>query len=171
MVSVLGINLELATESPPPILYHYTSQDGLFGILESKSIWASKIQYLNDETELNLGVQTATRIIKELLQDTPEPIKQKFLNFLSNDVQRIERTNVFVSCFSAVGDLLSQWRGYCPRGIGYSIGFDSGKLEALARNRNFLLRSCVYNPTAQKKIIVDSINQGATTFGQACTWR
>jgi hypothetical protein len=51
MDSVLGINLELATDSPPPILYHYTSQDGLLGILDSKSIWASKVQYLNDEQE------------------------------------------------------------------------------------------------------------------------
>ena len=35
----------------PPRLYHYTSQEGLLGILSSKTLWATRIQYLNDSTE------------------------------------------------------------------------------------------------------------------------
>lgn len=160
MVSVLGINLELATESPPPILYHYTSQDGLFGILESKSIWASKVQYLNDEQEFNLGLQVARTVIKEQLEDNPDSVKKRFLDQLCSDLEKIERTNVCVCSFSERGDLLSQWRGYCPHGTGYSIGFESAKLNEHAKGYNFLLASCQYEPHAQKEIVVDSINQG-----------
>ena len=36
----------------PKILYHYTTMDGLKGIIASKSLWATKIQYLNDASEL-----------------------------------------------------------------------------------------------------------------------
>lgn len=43
---------EISTEvSPPPILHHYTTQEGLLGIVESKSIWATNIYYLNDAAE------------------------------------------------------------------------------------------------------------------------
>src|SRR6266568_442547 len=34
-----------------PRLYHYTSQEGLLGILSSKTLWATRIQSLNDSTE------------------------------------------------------------------------------------------------------------------------
>jgi hypothetical protein len=42
---------------PPDILYHYTSAAGLCGIIQSVSIWASKIQHLNDSTELLLALK------------------------------------------------------------------------------------------------------------------
>lgn len=32
----------------PTVLYHYTSQVGLLGILQKKELWATQIQYLND---------------------------------------------------------------------------------------------------------------------------
>ena len=35
----------------PNKLYHYTSIDGLLGIIRNKNIWASDIQYLNDKEE------------------------------------------------------------------------------------------------------------------------
>jgi hypothetical protein len=159
MVSVLGINLELA-DLLPPILYHYTSEDGLLGILESKSIWASKVQYLNDEQEFKLGLDRAKEVLDEQLKDNPGSVKKRLLDKLLMDLKGIERTNVCVCSFSAEGDLLSQWRGYCPQGTGYSIGFDSGKLLDLARNHNFLLAPCQYDLDSQKTIVVDSINQG-----------
>jgi hypothetical protein len=37
--------------SIPQRLYHYTSQSGLLGILSAKTLWATRIQYLNDSTE------------------------------------------------------------------------------------------------------------------------
>jgi hypothetical protein len=35
----------------PAVLYHYTSMDGLVGIVTNKQIWASHVPYLNDRTE------------------------------------------------------------------------------------------------------------------------
>jgi hypothetical protein len=38
----------------------------------------------------------------------------------------------YVASFSECGNLLSQWRAYCPSG-GFSIGFDYSKLETIAK--------------------------------------
>jgi len=40
--------------SVPELLYHYTDSAGLQGILESRTLWATDIRYLNDETEASL---------------------------------------------------------------------------------------------------------------------
>jgi hypothetical protein len=41
----------LGNEDFPATLYHYTSVDGLLGILRSKRIWATDIRFLNDRSE------------------------------------------------------------------------------------------------------------------------
>src|SRR6266699_2930071 len=38
-------------ESPSDHLYHYTSLNGLRGILESRAFWATDIRYMNDMSE------------------------------------------------------------------------------------------------------------------------
>lgn len=39
------------SETPPEILYHYTDQTGLLGIIQSREIWATHHQCLNDTQE------------------------------------------------------------------------------------------------------------------------
>jgi hypothetical protein len=36
---------------PAGLLYHYTDQKGLLGILENKEIWSTHLRYLNDTSE------------------------------------------------------------------------------------------------------------------------
>src|SRR5229473_5273124 len=51
----------------PEFLYHYTSQDGLLGIIESRSLWATNISYMNDATEFGLSVRLIRdRLLREL---------------------------------------------------------------------------------------------------------
>ena len=42
----------LKTPSPPPLLWHYTTFDALESITRTGVLWASRIQFLNDEKEL-----------------------------------------------------------------------------------------------------------------------
>lgn len=55
----------------------------------------------------------------------------------------------YVACFSEVEDSLSQWRGYCPPGFGYSIGFDGDCLRTIAAVQGFALGKCIYNRSEQ----------------------
>ena len=78
------------------ILYHYTPFSKLFDILEGDSFWASRSRFSNDSTE--------DRILgKDWIEE-----------------QQYYGDN-YIVCFCEHGDILSQWRGYCPNG-GASIG-------------------------------------------------
>ena len=40
----------MTTSTEPDILYHYTSQKGLLGILKDNKLWMTNILYLNDSS-------------------------------------------------------------------------------------------------------------------------
>src|SRR5580700_1659973 len=46
-------------EKPPPLLYHYTNDAGLAGIIEGGRLWFSHIFALNDPSELRHGLGIA----------------------------------------------------------------------------------------------------------------
>ena len=48
---------EILFRQPPEILYHYTGQKGLLGIIGKKEIWASHTQYLNDQREFRHAME------------------------------------------------------------------------------------------------------------------
>jgi hypothetical protein len=50
---------------PPNVLYHYTDQTGLLGILTSGELHATKVQYMNDSTEFGRVIRELDRIIDE----------------------------------------------------------------------------------------------------------
>lgn len=78
-------------------LYHYTSFEKLFNILEGDALWASRSRFSNDSTEdMILGEEWIER--EQYYGDN------------------------YIVCFCDKDDILSQWRAYCPRG-GVSIGF------------------------------------------------
>lgn len=52
----------------PKHLYHYTTLEGLKGIISSNALWATHYKYLNDSSE----VDYARSIISEALADTIE---------------------------------------------------------------------------------------------------
>lgn len=130
-------------------LYHYTSQTGFKGIVESKTIWATNILYLNDSAEFIHAVNT-TRNGFDAIYDEVSVSKQEkpFLEKIYEHLNEFETNRgigIFVSSFSRNKDKLSQWRGYCPNGDGYCVRFDFNQ-EVLNRVRRngFELVECVY---------------------------
>ncbi|MGV9800502.1 DUF2971 domain-containing protein [Mycobacterium sp. NPDC003449] len=129
-------------------LYHYTTIDGLYGILESGMIWATNPVYLNDSREIEYGVsklaQDAETYQEELEANTDDPRKQSLSRSLIG-LARVMREdqakafkyagNQFIACFSQSRDQLSQWRGY-SRGGGYSIAFDRDLLKESLKGAN-----------------------------------
>ena len=139
-------------------LYHYTSMEGLIGILSSKELWASNIHFLNDAEEFSLALKITRDSINEIKRNTVDELKRKFLKSTSERLETISRVNVCVFSLSAIGDLLSQWRAYCPSARGYSLGLSSKRLKILAQMQNFYLSPCVYDPKNQKDLIKDILN-------------
>jgi hypothetical protein len=153
----------------PDVLYHYTSQAGFLGIVASDSIWATDIYALNDWTEFRhifnpASMQVLVEVFKSGLPDDIDTnAKQMFiervlaernyptlLDIIKADPPRGERKGVFVCSFTALGDLLGQWRGYSHSSQGFSLGFDSTLLKKQLQSVHTLdtpveLAECVYD--------------------------
>lgn len=117
-----------AVDAPPGVSYHYTSADGLLGIVQSRQIWSTNALYLNDASELS----HATRLLADELEAMPLKLRQNTGTFsMSIPVYSKDLPlDHFISSFCE-DKVLSQWRGYAP-GAGYAVGFYSGTLCAMA---------------------------------------
>jgi hypothetical protein len=121
---------EVENTPPPPMIYHYTGDRGLRGILEAGQFWFTNIFHLNDPTELRHGLQPAIHFLEAARRSDRPEIDQFASNVSAMLKQGIEEVaHYFVCCFSAAGDDLGQWRAYADNGRGYALGFDAQILE------------------------------------------
>ena len=109
-------------------VYHYTTAEGLLGILTSGRIWASSVLHMNDASELLYAQKLYLDELDAYLRSME---RREVLNDLDFAVTLtgigrglIEEVLVFAACFCRNGDLLSQWRGYGGAGGGYALGLD-----------------------------------------------
>lgn len=112
-------------------IYHYTSGEGLIGIMRDKELWFTNIYFLNDNNELlytykliknlvdNLDIE---KDLKELIIGRCNYILQK--NYLSSESQIWYRRNYYVASFSTNKDNLNLWNYYTKTDkTGYNIKF------------------------------------------------
>lgn len=113
--------------------FHYTSLEGIKSIIESKTMWASHINFLNDRKEwlyfddvLNEALQNL-----EYPMDIGGKIYTTFEEFSKDiNVYRGGRLNElsFVLSFSSTQDCKSQWVEYCPKFSGYALEFSESPI-------------------------------------------
>lgn len=134
----------MSEENIPKIIYHYTTQEGLLGILNEGALWATKMHYLNDASELiepfRIGIEELDQL--SLLQK--EDDDREIISNLKDSIRHSRRENYCVVSFCTYGDLLSQWRAYGSFGSAYSIGFNFKLLQQHIRAYPFELRRCEY---------------------------
>lgn len=150
-----GIELEFSEDDR---LFHYTSTEGLFGILQSGMLWATHFQFLNDAQEC----MRARRSLEHYLQG---PLSRKIAALVVNkkivvqqgssvkEAAALEAVNVVKTMYEATlgnvdpfvfsaylcaksdrrrfdhGDL-QHWATY-GRGAGYAIQINPQRLKAL----------------------------------------
>jgi len=137
----------------PTLLYHYTDVPGFKGIVESQELWATHIQYLNDTQEYRYAVDVATRVLLAQAPTAADPREQAVLCRLGMELSVGRRVYVGVASFSEVADGLSQWRGYCPNGAGYSLGFVAQELIWIGCRQGFGFAQCLYDDDSQTQAI------------------
>lgn len=158
-------------DAPPP-LFHYTSQEGLLGIVQDGVLRCSNAHYLSDAQELGYTVDLARPLLERRLEDlrSGEDSPQGMIDFLGHCqawVRGLSHNSQFVFSLSEHGNSLSQWRAYCPPEGGYSIGFDRRRLRDLGRDQDFLLVECIYDETAQVAAIEDAIDEAIDDYEKA----
>jgi hypothetical protein len=142
---------------PPPTLWHYTTKHGLLSIISKKSLWATKIHYLNDSSEFSYALRLAGKILEERI--AREQCNRERLEAFHSSIPNVETINVCVASFSEPSDDLSQWRAYCGAAGGHSIGFASAYLRVTARENQFFLTKCRYIEADQCQLINDLIDR------------
>ena len=132
--------LELPANDYSGMLYHYTSPDGLMGILNEKApvLWFTRADCVNDPTEGHYMIAFYKNICEELLQN--KDIDLAFYNSISDIkpnskiyycsinkerwLKRPKSESTFICCFSQARDSLPMWNYYVKndRYQGYCIG-------------------------------------------------
>ena len=112
---------EQKTDSPR-VLYHYTSAEGLKGIIESGKLWATSRHHLNDSSEYRYGFEIAEDVLsEERNHNLAERVRQSLNTHLV-------LLNFYLTCFCDSANDLSMWRFYGLK--GYSIGFNFSDLAS-----------------------------------------
>lgn len=117
------------------ILYHYTSMEGICGILSGQSVWMSDCRYLNDRKELRDAVDSFI--------DKYEGEKRIALELAFHWWQYSRCHCVF--SLSESPQILSQWRAYSADGTGMALGFSEKFMTAGWCERDAKLVDCVYD--------------------------
>jgi hypothetical protein len=142
-------------------LYHYTSVDGLKGILDSEAIWTTQIQYMNDSKEFLHSIDIAFQIVKRKKNSSVKGVK-KYCEAIEHRLKNINGARTFIFSMTENPDQLSQWRGYCGLG-GYSIGFNESEIIKLGKAQNYRLEKCIYDD-CKKALIIEKIIDESIAF-------
>lgn len=157
-------------------LFHYTTLEGLKGILNSRSIWFTHTSTLNDPLELKYGKQLILDILHEATNNENENNIKNLLKYLSDNVNAFNTMNnqTYVACFCESENLLSQWRSYAVQGGGYNLGlrFQSNTkfyhtLDDSEEDSHVILRKMVYDVDEQRGLISDYLSSIVTSSGDA----
>ena len=154
-------------------IFHYTDATGLIGILETWSIWASSIIFLNDAAEFH----HTSSAIRDYVASNKNGDKEKLLIDLATNVSfgmtqslgsfttSLLHTNVFVASFSSKCDDLNQWRAYASKN-GYCIGFKPSMLKNSAEHQGFVLNQVRYTKEEKDRLIQPVVDR----YLSDCQW-
>jgi hypothetical protein len=134
-------------------LYHYTSGQGLFGIINSDELQCSNINFLNDPSEKSYFQDLCKLVFKESSE-----CEQIFSTLFNDSFQKavVNPFETFIASFSKNEDSLSMWN-YYAKGNGYNIGLDIDKIIEENKDANLAIQKIdlVYD---HEKQVMDTLN-------------
>lgn len=138
--------LQLAPNSFPSTVYHYTSLEGFVGIVSNRSVWMTEFAYLNDRREVRYGLDLILETVSALLKTEANESVRDLLSTWKEQLGG-GRQRIYITSFSGEDDSLSQWRAYGPIALGFpmqslSLHVNRGSLQAVE-----------YDPSTQKKLV------------------
>jgi hypothetical protein len=156
-----GLNPDKSPAGDPEYLAHYTTSQGLQGIVQNGNLWASAPYYLNDTSEIDYGCQLFTSLLTKLLtQQGLDPVPRTIFEMAKKSFEPggfmdsvVART--YVACFCEDENLLSQWRTYGQSG-GYSISFSRKALCELGVDKELYivtLQRVIYDKKLQSELL------------------
>jgi hypothetical protein len=138
---------------PPAYLYHYTTGDGLHGILRSRHLRGSNFSFLNDRAEFTYGLRLLHSAAEDRLRTHggTDDWARRFFELVLASTMPTE-FDLYLSCFCEKGDLLSQWRGYGGQDSRYCLKLDTSRLGHVHEMASPLVK-VVYDPDHQRELL------------------
>ena len=150
----------------PAVVYHYTTQAGLLGILQTGTLWCGEVRYLNDAREFNVAYDLARQSLSDLGRDADSRDEREFLRRCARALLKFhDRFRCYVASFSEDGDMLSQWRAYA--GVsGYAIGLRTAALRRSVRGLGDFgyWLPCMYDDARQRRHVRALIGDFLTQY-------
>lgn len=148
----------------PDVLYHYTDQRGLLGIIDNRKIWLTHTQYLNDAKEFKVALELLRdRFIEQYIAaraaENGDGRRAKAINIMHQATKGIEGQCICVFSLSERSDSLSQWRAYGGSKAGFAIGFNRDTLQKLCHRRSLTLGKCIYNESEHDLLISELVEK------------
>lgn len=128
-------------------IYHYTTIEGVKGILDSQALHLTHVRYMNDSEEITHAFNhykqrvmehEIDNLIKSLNlkaeEDSSRLLKSDEIHKVKDTISKtldlaLGNAYIFAASFCQTkNNLLSQWRGYSNGTIGYCIEFNEDKL-------------------------------------------
>ncbi len=144
------------------MLYHYTNLQGLLGILNGQSLWASHCEYLNDSNEYYQAINFAKSFSSKIFME--DDYLSAFGWVVRDKLENMQNDEIYVTSFSQQRDFLSQWRGYSSQGGSVCIGFDKEMIQNFCNVERYTLSKCIYSHEEQKNKISQLLDECLNVF-------
>ena len=141
-------------------LYHYTTAEGIRGIVENREFVATKSDFLNDKMEFQYAVEVMERLIERYIVNTD--LRMQFSAKLKAEIDRIgiissahaaldeDEMSFYVVAFSKQNNNSLLWAEFTDF-RGYCLEFDYEKIVEGFRHRVFLHGTVIYDEEEQMK--------------------
>jgi hypothetical protein len=146
-------------------LYHFTDVNGLQGILNTRSLWASLATSLEDTSEIKYALELAKKILQQSLVSGNSTFLNEVIPFLNPGNSLIENTlglKTYVVSFRKNVNESAHWKKYGREGKGFAIAFALKPLII----PGILPLPVLYDTTAQEKLLRDFIDSNAKLYAK-----
>ncbi len=161
-------------------VYHYTSPEGLLGIINSKSIRFTDCQFMNDRSEYTHIIDLLDKVYNNLKQEKKYDVDfvDRLLNLLKKDYEyeevkvdeisdklkfKLTQNRYYIFCTSLAKDSLNMWNYYVKNGSfqGYRMEMTIENLLdcflSLGKDVEIFYGKIIYNNNSKEKLIKKSI--------------
>lgn len=147
-------------------LYHYTTAEGIRGIVENREFVATKSDFLNDKMEFQYAVEVMEQLIERYIVNTD--LRMQFSAKLKAEIDRIgiissahaaldeDEMSFYVVAFSKQNNNSLLWAEFTDF-RGYCLEFDYEKIVEGFRHRVFLHGTVIYDEEEQMNGLLESL--------------
>src|SRR6266436_317861 len=116
-----------AKDAPTQPIFHYTTEQALYSIIQSETFWFTSIYYMDDDAELSFGFGVSHALLSAAIK-RGDVLTNRFLKPLVDDYkfEKIKARFEFYSVSFGQKDDAEQWSDYADGGSGVAIGLAPG---------------------------------------------